>query len=318
MGVPNELELAPILSEKLVPGKIGVVTVTFGSGAVLPDFFRSLDQQTYRNFILVSVDNDSADSTLDQLSAYRGCEHIVIANDKNLGVAAGNNQGIRSVLDEGCEYVLLINNDVVFGPELFQQLFDGLFEYECEMTTPIMYYHDRPDVIWAAGGYFQPWLGYRCVLVGEGERDSGQYSKPRLVEHTPTCCVLIKREVFAKVGLMDERYFVYHDDTDFMLRAFKAGQRLYCLPESKLMHKVSSLTGADSVFQVRYGTRNRAFMLVKFLGRLMSMPYTVAFRACYILRFVAGKDDYQRLRLKQSSWTEGSKIPNNWLPTRFQ
>src|SRR6266853_787399 len=241
MGVPNESELTLTVSEKFVPRKIGVVTVTFGSGDVLPDFFKSLDQQTFRNFMLISVDNSSTDSTVDQLHA-----------------------------NEGCEYVLLVNNDVVFGPELLQQLLDGLSEHHCQMTTPIMYYYDCPDVIWAAGGYFQPWLGYRCLHIGEGEQDIGQYSEPRLVEHTPTCCVLIKREVFAKVGLMDERYFVYHDDTDFMLRALKAGQRLYCLPQSKLLHKVSSLAGTDSVFQVRYGTRNRAFMLVKFLGRLLS------------------------------------------------
>jgi GT2 family glycosyltransferase len=315
MVVPNEPEFTLKLPEKFVSRKIGVVTVTFGSGDVLSDFFKSLDQQTYRNFMLISVDNASTDSTVAQLRAYQGFEHIVLANNRNLGVAAGNNQGIRAALDEGCEYVLLVNNDVAFGPELFQQLLDGLSDHTCQMTTPIMYYHDRPDVIWAAGGYFQPWLGYRCLLIGKGEQDLGQYSKPRLVEHTPTCCVLIKREVFAKVGWMDERYFVYHDDTDFMLRALKAGQRLYCLPQSKLLHKVSSLAGADSAFQVRYGTRNRAFMLVKFLGRLLSIPYTVAFRMCYLLRFVAGKDNYQRLRLKQSSWTEGSKIPSNWWPT---
>jgi hypothetical protein len=315
MGVPNEPELSVTLSEKFVSGKIGVVTVTFGSEDVLSDFFKSIDQQTYWNFMLISVDNGSNDSSVAQLRAYQGCEHIVVANNKNLGVAAGNNQGIRVALDAGCEYVLLVNNDVVFGSELFQQLLDGLSDHNCQMTTPIMYYHDRPDVIWAAGGHFQPWFGYRCLLIGEGEQDLGQYSKPRLVEHTPTCCVLIKREVFAEVGMMDERYFVYHDDTDFMLRALKAGQRLYCLPQSKLLHKVSSLAGADSVFQVRYGTRNRAFMLVKFLGRLFSIPYTAAFRTCYFFRFVAGKDDYRRLRLKQSAWTEGSKIPSNWWPT---
>jgi hypothetical protein len=55
--------------------------------------------------------------------------------------------------------------------------------------------------------------------------------------------------------------------------------------------------------------------LVKFLGKILSLPYSVAFRACYFFRFITGKDDYQRLRLKQSSWTEGSKIPSNWWPT---
>ncbi|HMH16106.1 MAG TPA: glycosyltransferase family 2 protein [Edaphobacter sp.] len=314
MGVPDKRESVLTLPSGCVSGKIGVVTITFGSGEVLPDFLKSLDLQTYRNFVLIAIDNASKDSTVEQLHAYQGCEHVVIANRENLGVAAGNNQGIQAAISTGCEYVLLLNNDVVFGPELFQQLTEGLFEHNCQMVTPIIYYHDRPDIIWAAGGYYQPWYGYRCLHIGDGEQDHGQYSAPRRVEHTPTCCVLAKREVFATVGLMDERYFVYHDDTDFMLRALKAGQTLYCLPQSKLLHKVSSLSGGGSDFQVRYGTRNRAFMLVKFLGRLLSIPYIVAYRVCYVLRFLSRKDDYRTFRMKLSSWTEGSKIPTNWWP----
>jgi GT2 family glycosyltransferase len=314
MGVHSQSESTVTLPIDCVSGKIGIVTVTYGSGEVLPDFLKSLDQQTYRNCVLISIDNASKDSTVEQLYAYKQFEHLVIANENNLGVAAGNNQGIRAALAAGCEYVLLLNNDVVFGPTLFQKLLAGLSEYQCQMCMPLIYYYDRPNVIWAAGGYYQSWYGYRCLLIGDGEQDHGQYSTPRCVEHAPTCCVLIKREVFAKVGLMDERYFVYHDDTDFMLRALKAGQRIYCLPQSKLLHKVSSLSGAGSDFQVRYGTRNRAFMLVKFLGKVLSAPYVLAYRICYTLRFLSGRDDYRMLKLKQSSWTEGSKISTNWWP----
>lgn len=314
MRVFEQRESTLTLPLAYVPGKIGVVTVTYGSGNVLPDFLKSLDQQTYRKFMLISVDNDSRDSTVEQLNTHQGFEHLVIANDRNFGVAAGNNQGIRAALAGGCEYVLLLNNDVVFGPGLFQELLDGLSNRQCQMVMPLIYYYDRPNIIWSAGGYYQPWYGYRCLLIGDGEEDHGQYSTPRCVEHAPTCCVLIKREVFAKLGLMDERYFVYHDDTDFMLRALKADQSIYCLPQSKLLHKVSSLSGAGSDFQVRYGTRNRAFMLVKFLGRILSIPYSLAYRICYALRFFSGRDDYRMFKLKQSAWTEGSRIPSNWWP----
>src|SRR5215469_6290677 len=302
------------LPELTHPGKIGVVTVTFGSGSVLPDFLKSLKDQTYRNFVLIAVDNDSKDSTLEQLRAFRDCELVLIANQQNIGVAAGNNQGIRAALNSGCEYVLLLNNDVVFGPALFQQLLDGMTQHACQMTTPIIYLHDRPDVIWAAGGYFQPWTGYRCVMIDDTKR-SEVLKTSRKVQHTPTCCVLIKREVFEKVGLMDERYFVYHDDTDWMLRANRAEESLYCLANASLWHKVSTLSGENSPFQIRYGTRNRAFMLVKFMGRVLALPYIFAYRCLYVLRFLFGSDDLQMFRLKQSSLTEGVTIPGNWWPS---
>jgi len=311
---PQYREEAVKLPELHEPGKIGVVTVTFGSGSVLPDFLNSLKDQTYRNFVLIAVDNDSKDSTLEQLRGFRDCEVELISNQKNIGVAAANNQGIRIALNSGCDYVLLLNNDVVFGSELFQQLLDGMANYSCQMTTPIIYFHDRPEVIWSAGGYFQPWCGYRCVVIDNSKRGEALKAS-RQVQHTPTCCVLIKREVFEAVGLMDERYFVYHDDTDWMLRAYRAKQSLYCLSHVSLLHKVSSLSGAGSPFQLRYGTRNRALMLVKFLGRALALPYTLAYRALYVFRFVFGADDLEMFRLKQKALSEGTAIPGNWWPS---
>ena len=314
MARPKYCEQTVDLPSGFVPGKVGVVTITYGSGEVLPDFFASLDKQTYRNFVLIAVDNQSTDSTIDQLRAYNGCELILFANDQNVGVAAGNNQGIRAAIAAGCEHILFLNNDVAFGADLFQQLLDGLTEHNCEVTTPLIYHHDRPNVAWAAGGYFQPWLGYRCLMFNDGDREKVQSTNARLVQHAPTCCVLVRREVFERVGLMDERYFVYHDDTDWMLRAFRARQQMYCLPGATLLHKVSSLSGAGSDFQIRFATRNRAFMIVKFFGRILSIPYTIAYRFLYLLRFLYRKDDYRMLKLKQASWSEGISISDNWWP----
>lgn len=308
MPRPKYQEQTVELPAEFIPGKIGVVTVTYGSGEVLPDFFASLDKQVYRNFMLVAVDNQSQDSTLDQLRAYKGCELILIPNDKNLGVATGNNQGIRAAIQAGCEYVLLLNNDVVFGAELFQQLVDGLAEHNCQMTTPIMYYHDRANVIWAAGGYFQPLLGYRSLHYGDGDEDAGQHASAKPVAYTPTCCVLVQREVFARIGLMDERYFVYSDDTDFMLRAWKAGLKLWLLPQVKLWHKVSSLTGTGSLFRTHYVYRNRAFYLTKHCWAVAIPFFTLAYRLHFALRRLLGKDKQEVSERKRSAWKEGLSI----------
>lgn len=303
-----------VLPPGAIPGKIGVVTVTFGSGEVLPDFLASLAKQTYRNFVLIAVDNRSPDNTLAQLKTYPDCEVIVIENNDNLGAAAGNNQGICAAIEAGCEYVLLINNDVVFGEDLFQRLLDGIVLHNCHMTTPVMYYHDRPNIVWAAGGKFQSLFGYKCFVFGDQEVEKFDLRNDRPVQHTPTTCVLVRRDVFQKVGLIDERYFAYHEDTDWMLRAYRLKQSLYLLTGAKLLHKVSSLSGAGSDFQVRFSTRNRAFMVVKFLGRILSLPYTLAYRFLYVFRFLRGKDNYRMLKLKQSAWTEGARLPGNWLP----
>ncbi len=132
------------------------------------------------------------------------------------------------------------------------------------MATPLVYLYDEPDTIWCAGGGFAHWLGERPFHTAEGKRDTGQFTQPQRVEFTPTCCVLIRREVFERVGLMDERFFIYWDDTDFMLRAYRCGVTLYLLPTAKLWHKVGALE-PQSEFTVRYAARNHAFYLRKHL-----------------------------------------------------
>lgn len=293
---------------------IGVVTVLFNSSSVLPDFFAALERQEFSDFHVWAIDNASSDDSGAQCLA-QGDRFTVITNEKNIGVAAGNNQGIHAALDAGCEYILLLNNDVEFRAQLFAQLIEGLSVNACEMTAPMMYYFDRPTVVWAAGGKFQPLFGYRCYHLEDGVEDVGQFNNARRIEHAPTCCVLFKRCVFDRVGFMDERYFVYHDDTDFMLRCLKAKQRLFLLPNAKLLHKVSSLTGgAESEFSVRMGTRNRIYMLSKFLGRLLAFPYVAALSLIYLVRRLLRQYNRERYKLKQLSLRQGFEMAANWLP----
>lgn len=285
-------------------GRIGVVTVLYGSASVLGDFFDSIEKQTYADFVVYCVDNGSQDDSVAQCRN-RGERYVVIENGKNLGVAAGNNIGTRAAIADGCEFVLYLNNDVAFGPDLFGRLVEGLKQYGCAMTTPIIYYYDRPDVIWAAGGYFQPWFGYRCLHFGDGDVDRGQYPAPRQIAYTPTCCVLVRRELFSTIGMMDERYFVYFDDTDFMLRAHRAGERLCLLTDARLWHKVSSLVGTSSPFRTRFVHRNRALYGHKNLPA--PFAYLVSFVYCtgYVLLSLLGRIPFAEARDRIRFWREG-------------
>jgi GT2 family glycosyltransferase len=281
---------------------IGVVTVTYNSAEVLPDFLRCLFAQTHHNFILFAIDNASKDDTINILHRCTDRRLTVIANPDNCGVAAGNNQGIRAALEAGCDSVLLINNDTEFEATLIANLLEGLAMHRVGMTCPKMMYYDEPQRIWAAGGTFQPWLGYRSVHLGGGEIDRGQYDLTRLVTYTPTCCVLIARPVFHKIGLMDERYFVYVDDVDFMYRAMKAGVKLMYLPGATLLHKVARLTGGEeSPFTIHYVTRNRMFFLLKHFGMAYALPWMIAHQVLYFAKFLVARKGVQWLYLKERS-----------------
>jgi GT2 family glycosyltransferase len=289
--------------------RIGVVTVTYNSASVLPAFLGCVMEQTHREFILFAVDNSSTDDTLRML---RGCsdERLkIIANPDNRGVAAGNNQGIVAALEAGCRSVLLLNNDTEFGATLFAQLDEELDRNRAEMVCPKMMFLDEPNRIWAAGGKFLPWLGYLNICVGEREIDRGQYDQARFVNDAPSCCVLIRKDIFDKVGLMDERYFVYVDDTDFMYRAMKAGVKLLYLPEAKLLHKAGGITGGeDSPFAIHYGTRNRIFFQLKHFGMFRTLPFLIVRQISWILAVASGKRKLAWYKRKNAALRSGLQM----------
>ncbi|HTR67455.1 MAG TPA: glycosyltransferase family 2 protein [Terriglobales bacterium] len=241
--------------------RIGVVTVTFESGQVISAFMDSLLPQTLADFTLYVIDNASSDDTLEQVARYADPRVVVVRNAGNVGVAEGNNIGIRAALKDGCDCILLLNNDTVFDATLLSSLEQGLVEHACDMVVPKINYFSDPQRIWCAGGYFL--MGWSSRHFGVDQKDDGRFDKPRLVTYSPTCCMLIRRQVFERIGLMDPKYFVYYDDTDFCYRAYRQGVKLFYVPSARLLHKVGSLTGASSDFSIRYAIRNHVYYFLK-------------------------------------------------------
>ncbi len=289
--------------------KIGVVTVTYNSGKVLEGFLRSTLAQEFGNFVLYVVDNASTDTTLAMLAAYDDPRLRVIANPDNRGVAAGNNQGIAAALANVCSHVLLINNDTEFEPDLFRILIDTAIEMSANMVTPKIHYHDPPDMIWYAGGNLVRSRGYASVHYGQRETDHGQYDKYSIVAYAPTCCLLVNATVFERIGVMDERYFCYWDDTDFCFRARKGDVAIVYNSHATLRHKESSLTqGASSPFATYYGSRNRAYYIRKNVPAI-EQPYAIAY--CYVrflTRWLTKLDTWAVFKSRLKAFGEGLRM----------
>ena len=112
-----------------------------------------------------------------------------------------------------------------------------------------------------------------------GKKDEGLHFDDYYA-YAPTCCLLIRNEVFADIGMMDEKYFLYYDDTDFMLRANRAGYRVRLCENCAIYHKVSMTTGrAGSQLSVYYVNRNRFYYIKK--NKLGMLPIIYS----YISRF---------------------------------
>jgi GT2 family glycosyltransferase len=254
--------------------KIGLVTVLYNSESVLDGFFKSLSGQDFNNYHLYLVDNNPSAET-DSLIAHLLAKYAIanyshIKNIQNVGVAKGNNQGIELALAENADYILLLNNDIEFyQPDIISKMLESAEDGENIIIPKILFFDSK--LIWMAGGKLLKNKGY-TIHIGEHQQDAGQHDGNQYFEYAPTCFMLIKRIVFEKVGLMDEKYFVYFDDTDFILRAVKAGYKIYYLGGLTVLHKVSSSTGGNETpFSVYYTTRNRIYFISKNLTGLTKL-----------------------------------------------
>jgi GT2 family glycosyltransferase len=292
-------------------GRIGMVTVTYNSSAVIEPFLQSVLAQSYSDLLLYAIDNASADDTLAKIARYSDERIRLIRNKTNVGFAEATNQGVAQALQADCESVVFINNDTEFEPSLIEKLHAALREYKCDMVAPkILYHHDR-RIIWSAGGGFRPLRGYAGFHFGLDMPDRGQYDTARPVQHAPACCLLVNKGVFSTVGLMDPNYFVYLDDSDFCYRASQAGMKLMYVPSATLLHKASSLTGGpESDFSVRYRTRNQVYFMLKHFGVWRNMFFLPAFQIYQLMKLLSRKIGFREFALRQKAFLEGIRVWN--------
>lgn len=246
--------------------KIALVTVLFQSDDVLEGFIRSLSIQTFKDYHLYILDNTPSQQTDEILTKliekFPISSYTHIKNDKNIGVAAGNNQGIEFALKDGSTHTLLLNNDIEFDNiNLLGEFYNTAIKNNESFIIPKILYFDSRK-IWMAGGELLKWIGGNRH-IGTGDREE-MHNEAKYFDYAPTCFMLIKNDIFREIGIMDEKYFVYYDDLDFIWRSNKAGHKIYYIPNLVVLHKVSSSTGGqESLFAVYYTTRNMIYFIRK-------------------------------------------------------
>jgi GT2 family glycosyltransferase len=198
---------------------------------------------------VVVVDNASEDGTAE---AVTGAE--VIRNERNLGYAGGMNVGIRWALERGADAVLLLNNDVEVEPGAVAALASAAGG--AGAVCPLIVFADDPDTVWYAGASFDPRRGYNGRHRGLGQPTSA-FTEVAETDRACGAAMLIPRTALEEVGLLDEALFAYQEDTDWSLRARRAGLPIRVVPAARVRHKVSATTGGEgSPTALYYSVRN--------------------------------------------------------------
>lgn len=190
---------------------------------------------------------------------------IFIRNGGNLGYAGGNNVGMRFAIEKlHAHYVWVLNNDTVVDRHAISH-FAKAFELRPDagvLGSRLMQYH-APDTIQAlGGGALHPQIG-KDTQVGRGKREHDAMAQPMDLEHVIGASMFIRSDAVQNVGLLDESYFLYREETDWCLQMRKNGWRLVYCPESVVWHKEGRSVGFKSAMHDYYAVRNMLFLIKK-------------------------------------------------------
>jgi GT2 family glycosyltransferase len=252
--------------------KVVIVTVNYNTEKDTNNLLKSLEKVEKKDFELQIIIVDNGSKTEFQLDHHQKKDNITILRlNKNTGFASGYNLGIKEALKTNADYIMVINNDTKVYSDMLKNLLQVLeSDAGIGVAVPKIYFakghefhKDRysPDelgkVIWYAGGYTD-WDNVKSVHRGVDEVDHGQYDKVEPTDFATGCCMFFKREVLEKVGLFDERYFLYFEDADLIERIKKAGYKIYFVPTAILIHiNAASSGGAGNPLQDYFITRNQ-------------------------------------------------------------
>lgn len=250
--------------------KIAFITINFHRQTDTLEVVKQLSQNQLPlgvSSAIYVVDNDRSDDLRENLKKYS--QAVYVSSPGNVGFAAGNNLGLNAALDDNSDILVMINNDTIVPDDLVLKILaspisdrqvgavGGLIYFAKGFEFEKKYQKDELGrVIWYAGGKYD-WDNVNAQHVGVNEVDNGQYSHQVHTDFITGCLFITRSDVLRKVGLFDERYCLYFEDSDLGMRIKKKGYSLVFDPNIKIWHKVAQSSGIGSPLNDYFLTRNR-------------------------------------------------------------
>lgn len=232
----------------------------------------SLQKNSYANAKTIVLDNTSTDGSVEAIRRHFPQVEILPLTD-NLGYAGNNNVGIEAALAQGADWVLVLNEDTILAADCIEQMVQiGESAPEIGIVGPLVYHYDEPTIIQSAGGSMDANLN--AWHTGENEADEGQFAQPRDVDWISGCAIMVRSDVINAVGMLDERFFYYWEETEWCLRTKRAGWRIVHTPQAKLWHKGVKRDYRPPANVSYYNTRNRLLMIKKHKASLWVQAHT--------------------------------------------
>ena len=294
--------------------KLAIVIINWNSFDLTSDTLVSLSSTSYKNYDIIVVDNFSTDNSAAQLEKDFP-SIILLKSDENKGFTGGNNLGFDYAINEGYEYVMMLNNDVAVEPDFLEPLVVKLdMDEKIGGVQPLIYfYHDR-ELIWNAGSRYNDIFGIPYIL-GYYRKDKGQLQrkKQKSIDWITGCAFMIRTEVLKKVGVLKQDFFIYYEDVDLSFRIKEAGYALAYEASSVVYHKTGMSHKSKEKLKEGYlnpkvhylNARNRLFVLKEYTQKI-AIPTVILYQIIYFFG-ISFYFIFRRRWQKLKSWNNGIK-----------
>lgn len=233
----------------------------------------SLGKISYPNVEIFVVDNASTQGNIRQVKQQYPHIHLLMS-EKNLGFAGGNNLAFPHCRGK---YILMLNNDTEVDPHFLEPMVEMLeADSSVGVVSPKLFFYDQPELLQFAGATNMHPVTLRGRKFGHKQPDDGRFDEVREIGFANGACLLFRTELLQEVGFMYEPYFLYYEEHDWVEMVRRAGYRIMFQPNSRIWHKVSASTGAQSPLKTHYLHRNRLVFIRRNrfgLTKLLALAY---------------------------------------------
>lgn len=216
---------------------------------------------------IIVIDNGSP-CAFGEFLKRRFSNLFYIKNSKNIGFAAGNNIGIKYAIKKGADNIILLNNDTIVSKKSLENLINN----NGDIVGAVLKFKRNNNIFYDLGGFINWWTGR---AYHKEVNNISQIIKTN-PDYVSGAVMLIRKKVIEKIGFLDEKYFLYYEDSDYCVRAKKTGFKIVIDTNTIIYHKLGATLGRKSFFSLYHNLRSNLIFILKNLS-IVKKPFALIY-----------------------------------------